>query len=176
MWARDANGVLNAYPYQDTNSAAGVLIFVAGVPAQFPRRIPTADLLRQVGEACTYDPVTGKATRKPVTAVLDPAADDTYTNIRPVSVKGYTVQIIGVNGVPVSDFAGAARHAIENYFFEREPYIRGLSDDNNKLNAISKNNIIGVVDQVSLSLKATFDTVRLYTGDTEIASDTLDMG
>ncbi|GHV90441.1 hypothetical protein AGMMS50268_09440 [Spirochaetia bacterium] len=176
IWASDVNGVLSAYPYKDPNSAAGVLIFVAGVPAQFFRRIPTTDLLHQVGEACTYDPDTGRQSRKPVTAVLDPDADGSYENIRPVSIKGYTVCIYGMSGVPVSDFANAVRPAIENYFLGREPYIRGLSDDNNKLNTISKNNITSVVDQTSLSLKAEFESARLFIEGSEIASDTLGMG
>jgi uncharacterized phage protein gp47/JayE len=48
-WAGDVSGVLNTYPYKDTESPGGVLIYVAGVPAVFPDRIPGADLLRQVG-------------------------------------------------------------------------------------------------------------------------------
>jgi uncharacterized phage protein gp47/JayE len=176
IWASDVSGVLSAYPYKDPNSAAGVLVFVAGVPSQFPRRIPTADLLHQVGEVCTYDPDTGRQSRKPLTAVLDPAADGSYDNIRPVSIKGYIVRIYGMTGVPVSDFANAVRPAIENYFLGREPYIRGLSDDNNKLNVISKNNITSVVDQTSLSLKAEFESVRLVIENTEISSDVLGMG
>jgi hypothetical protein len=79
-------------------------------------------------------------------------------------------------GVPVSDFANAVRPAIENYFSGREPYIRGLSDDNNKLNVISKNNITSVVDQTSLSLKAEFESARLFIENTEIAGDVLGMG
>jgi uncharacterized phage protein gp47/JayE len=176
IWASDVAGVLGAYPYSDPNSAAGVLVFVAGVLAQFPHRIPTTDLLRQVGEACTYDPETGKANRKPITAVLDPAADGTYDNIRPISPRLYTVRINGMTGVPVPDFATAVRPAVENYFLEREPYIRGLSDDNNKLNTISKNNITSTVDQIAISLKAEFESVDLYRGSELITSDSLNMG
>jgi len=176
IWATDVPGVLNAYPYGDPDSAAGVLVFVAGVPSQFPHRIPTVDLLRQVGKACTYDPETGRANRKPITAVLDPSFDESYENIRPITRMVYTVRINGMRGVPVLDFTNVAKPAIENYFLGREPYIRGLSDDNNKTNIISRNNVTSVIDQVSLSIKAEFDSVTLERNGSQIASESLGMG
>jgi len=175
-WASDVSGVIGAYPYSDPNSAAGVLVFVAGALAQFPHRIPTPDLLRQVGEACTFDPVTGRANRKPITAVLDPAFNGTYTNIRPISVINYTVRINRVVGIPTADFANAVKPAIENYFLGREPYIRGLSDDNNRLDTILRNNVTGVVDQIAISLRAEFDNVVLERNGRPVASETLGMG
>ena len=161
-WASDVNGVLNTYPYQDTESASGVLIYVAGVPSIFPDRIPTTDLLRQVGRACTYDPETGKATRKPITAVIDPAYDENYQNVRPIRNTLFDVYIDGIAGAPVSDFGDAVLPVIKNYFLGREPYIRGLSDDNNKTNIVSRNNVMSAVDQVSIGLKAEFGNVSLY--------------
>jgi hypothetical protein len=58
----------------------------------------------------------------------------------------------------------------------REPYIRGLSDDNHKANVVSKNSISSVVDQTAVSLKAEFDSVSLRHNGVIIASDTLGMG
>jgi len=176
IWASDVPGVLSAYPYSDPDSAAGVLVFVAGVLVQFPHRIPTPDLLRQVGDACTYDPVTGRANRKPITAVIDPDFNGSYINIRPITVKEYTVSINGASGIPATDFANAVKPAIENYFLGREPYIRGLSDDSNRLDTISSNNITGVVDQISISLGAEFSNITLERNGLTIASESLDMG
>lgn len=175
-WASDAAGVLNTYPYKETESPSGVLLYVAGVPSLFPDRIPTPELLIAVGKVCTYDPETGKQSRKPITAVLDPGADDTYTNVRSVQIISFDVHISGVAGVPVSDFAQAARPALENYFFGREPYIRGLSDDNNKTNIVSKNNVSTQVDQAAISVKAEFDSAILYKNGVQIASYGLGMG
>jgi len=175
-WASDVLGVFAAYPYGDPDSAAGVLVFVAGVLAQFPHRIPTPDLLRQVGDACTYDPVTGRADRKPITAVLDPDFDGSYKNVRPITVTNYTVRINGASGIPVMEFTNAVKPAIENYFLGREPYIRGLSDDNNRLDTISRNNISSVVDQISISLRAEFDNVILEREGVPITSESLGMG
>jgi uncharacterized phage protein gp47/JayE len=176
IWASDVPGVLNVYPYKDTATATGVIIYVSGAPAQFPDRIPTADLLRQVGDAITYNPITGKASRKPIAAVIDPANNGTYGNIKAVSIKQYNVFITGVADVSVSDFTAAGKPAIENYFLSREPYIRGLSDDNNKTNIISRNSLSSVIDQVCRSLKAEFDVVTLKAGSTQITTDTLGFG
>jgi uncharacterized phage protein gp47/JayE len=175
-WASDVSGVLNTYPYQDTESASGVLIYVAGVPSIFPDRIPAADLLRQVGRACTYDPETGKATRKPLTAVIDPSNDETYQNVKPIRGTLFDVYIDGIAGVPVSDFGDAALPVIKNYFFGREPYIRGLSDDNNKTNIVSRNNVMSAVDQVSIGLKAEFGNVSLYLNGDLVSAYTLGKG
>jgi hypothetical protein len=115
-----------------------------------------------VGQACTYDPETGKATRKPLTAVIDPAHDESYQNVRPIQNTLFDVYIEGISGVPISDFGEAVLPVIKNYFFGREPYIRGLSDDNNKTNIVSRNNVMSAVDQVSIGLKAEFGNVALY--------------
>jgi uncharacterized phage protein gp47/JayE len=175
-WASDVTGVLNTYPYKDIESPSGVLIYVAGLPSIFPDRIPSADLLRQVGAACTYDPETGKAARKPLTAVIDPSYDETYQNVRPVRVTPFDVYINGISGVPITDFGEAVWAAIEDYFNGREPYIRGLSDDNNKTNIVSRNNILSTVDQTAISLKAEFGNVIMYLNTAIMDTYILGMG
>jgi uncharacterized phage protein gp47/JayE len=175
-WASDVTGVLNTYPYKDVESPSGVLIFVAGVPSIFPSRLPSPDLLRQVGRACTYDPETGKATRKPLTAVIDPSYDETYQNVKPVNIILFDVYIDGITGVPLADFGEAAYPAIENYFLGRESYIRGLSNDNNKTNIVSRNNVSSVVDQTAISLKAEFNSVTMLRGGAITGTYTLGMG
>jgi uncharacterized phage protein gp47/JayE len=175
-WASDVNGVLNTYPYKDMASPSGVLIYIAGTPSLFPNRIPSAELLVQVGEACTYDPETGNASRKPMTAVIDPLQDGTYKNVLPVSIVGFNIYVTGVTGIPVDDYAAAVRPAIENYFLGREPYIRGLSDDNNMTNIISRNNISSVADQASISVKAEFDSLTMQLNTNIITVYTLGQG
>jgi hypothetical protein len=176
LWASDAPGVLNTYPYNDEDNPAGVLLYVSGNPAVYEDRIPSPALLIQVGEACTYNPETGKANRKPMTAILDPAGTGTYTNIRPVTLKTFDVYITGLTGIPAPDFAEEVRPAIQEYFLGREPYIRGLSDDNNKTNIVSKNNVTSTVDQIAISVKAEFDSVVMKMGVVTTASYTLGMG
>jgi hypothetical protein len=175
-WASGVPGVLNTYPYNDDDSPAGVLLYVSGNSTLFPERIPSAALLIQVGEACTYNPETGRATRKPVTAILDPDNDRSYKNVRPVSITDFDIYIHGLSGIPSSDFAKLVRPAIEDYFLGRESYIRGLSDDNNKTNVVSRNNVSSAVDQIALSVKAEFDAVTMKLEESEISSYILGRG
>jgi hypothetical protein len=86
------------------------------------------------------------------------------------------VYISGITGFPVMEFGDAVQSTLENYFYSREPYIRGLSDDNNKINVVSQNNIISVVNQTALPLKAEFDNVVLYCNGIAIKGFTLGAG
>jgi hypothetical protein len=176
IWASTVPGVLNTYPYNDSESPAGVILYVSGNPGLYSDRIPSGNLLLQVGDACSYDPETGRANRKPVTAVLDPDFNGSYTNIRAVGVIGFDIYIDGVLGIALEDFAEIVRPGIENYFLGREPYIRGLSDDNNKTNIVSRNNVSSTVDQIALSVKAEFELVTMYRNKTQEAAYTLGMG
>lgn len=109
-------GVLNTYPYNDKNSPAGVLLYVAGNPEIYPDRVPDKGLCIAVGKACTYDPDTGKASRKPLTAVLDPAGDETYANVLPVIVKTFDVFVSGLDGAGTGDFGDSLAAEFENLF------------------------------------------------------------
>ena len=161
IWAADVQGVLNVYPYNDKEQPGGVLLYVSGIPTVFDDRVPDAGLLKKVGEACTYDPETGKATRKPLSAMLDPKNDGSYENIRPVSVIAIDVAITGVEGIEPADFVELIKPVLKNYFLDRDLYIRGLSDDNNRTDLLSKNHVIAVLSQVAVSVKAVFDTAVL---------------
>ena len=176
IWAADVPGVLNTYPYNDAESPAGVLLYVSGKPTLYPDRIPSAALLVQVGDSCTYHPETGRANRKPLTAIIDPDNDGTYKNVRPITIIEFNVAINGLSGIAQDEFAELVRPAIEDYFLGREPYIRGLSDDNNKTNNVSRNNVASVVDQTALSVKAEFELVKMYRNGKEESLYTLGMG
>ncbi|MDR3325110.1 MAG: baseplate J/gp47 family protein [Spirochaetaceae bacterium] len=175
-WAGDAAGVLNAYPYKDVSTPSGVFLYVAASPSVFPDRVPSSELLVAVGNACTYDPETGKQSRKTMTAVTDPLGDEGYANVCPVSIVAFDMFIAGVSGIPIDDYAEAVRPAVENYFLGREPYIRGLSDDDNKTNIVSRNNVSSAVDQASMSVKAEFETVVMKRNGAVAASYTLGQG
>ena len=176
IWASEVPGVLNVYPYNDKEQPGGVLLYVSGIPDVYADRIPDKGLLKKVGEACTYDPETGKATRKPLTAMLDPKNDDSYSNVKPVSVAVFDVVITGVSGIVPADFAQVVKPALQNYFLDRDLYIRGLSDDNNRTNVISKNHIITVVNQIAVSVKAIFETAEIRKDGKLVLLYTLDNG
>jgi uncharacterized phage protein gp47/JayE len=176
IWGTEVAGVLNIYPYKDISSPSGVFIYVSGLPSIYTDRIPSAALLILVGKACTYNPETGKATRKPLTAIIDPRGDETYLNVKPVSVVIFDIYIEGLTGIPALDFSQAVKTPIEEYFLGREPYNRGLSDDNNRTDQVTKNNVLSVVDQVAISLKAEFDGVIMRKSGNITPSYNLGMG
>lgn len=176
IWASEVPGVLNVYPYNDKEQPGGVLLYVSGISDVYADRIPDKGLLKKVGEACTYDPETGRATRKPLTAMLDPKNDGSYSNVKPVSVAVFDVVITGVSGIAPADFAQVVRPSLQNYFLDRDLYIRGLSDDNNRTNVISKNHVITVVNQIAVSVKAIFETAEIRKDGKVAPLYTLDNG
>ena len=176
IWASEVPGVLNVYPYNDKEQPGGVLLYVSGISDVYADRIPDKGLLKKVGEACTYDPETGKATRKPLTAMLDPKNDGSYSNVKPVSVAVFDVVITGVSGIVPADFAQVVKPALQNYFLDRDLYIRGLSDDNNRINVISKNHVITVINQIAVSVKAIFETAEIRKDGKVMSLYTLDNG
>jgi hypothetical protein len=177
-WACGVPGVLNAYPCKDTETPNGVILYVSCLPSVSPDRVPpeTRELLKQAGRACVYDPETGKADRKPLMAVIDPAYNETYANVKPVTIKYFDVRVDGIKGVPAGEFGEAVRPALENYFLGREPYIRGLSDDNNKTNTVSRNNVMSIIDRNIVSIKAEFESVTMLLDGVETAAFTLKTG
>ena len=176
IWASEVSGVLNVYPYNDKEQPGGVLLYVSGISDVYADRIPDKGLLKKVGEVCTYDPETGKATRKPLTAMLDPKNDGSYSNVKPVSVAVFDVVITGVSGIIPADFAQVVKPALQNYFLDRDLYIRGLSDDNNRTNVVSKNHVITVINQIAVSIKAIFETAEIRKDGKVAPLYTLDNG
>ena len=176
IWASEVPGVLNVYPYNDKEQPGGVLLYVSGISDVYVDRVPDKGLLKKVGEACTYDPQTGRATRKPLTAMLDPKNDGSYSNVKPVSVAVFDVVITGVSGIAPADFAQVVKPSLQNYFLDRDLYIRGLSDDNNRTNVISKNHVITVVNQIAVSVKAVFETAEIQKNGSVTTLYTLDNG
>ena len=176
IWASEVPGVLNVYPYNDKEQPGGVLLYVSGISDVYADRIPDKGLLKKVGEACTYDPETGRATRKPLTAMLDPKNDGSYSNVKPITVAVFDIVITGVSGIVPADFAQVVKPALQNYFLDRDLYIRGLSDDNNRTNVVSKNHVITVINQIAVSIKAIFETAEIRKDGKVAPLYTLDNG
>nr|DAT90482.1 MAG TPA: Baseplate J like protein [Caudoviricetes sp.] len=176
IWASEVPGVLNVYPYNDKEQPGGVLLYVSGISDVYVDRVPDKGLLKKVGEACTYDPETGRATRKPLTAMLDPKNDGSYSNVKPITVAVFDIVITGVSGIVPADFAQVVKPALQNYFLDRDLYIRGLSDDNNRTNVVSKNHVITVINQIAVSIKAIFETAEIRKDGKVAPLYTLDNG
>ena len=175
-WAYDVAGVLQTYPYNDENSPGGVLLYVAGNSDLYTDRIPDSALLKAVGNACTYDPDTGVQNRKPVTAIIDPAGDETYTNVKPVQVTSINIFVTGLDGIAAADFGADFKAAVSDFLLDREPYIRGLSDDNNRTDSVLRNSLAGIANDICTSYKGDFGSLAMNAGGASINSYTLGQG
>lgn len=175
-WAQGVAGVLQVYPYNDKESPAGVLLYVAGEPSIYTDRIPDEGLCVAVGVACTYDPDTGKASRKPLTAVLDPDYDETYANVKSVTVASFDVYVTEMTGAVFADFCASVHSELAGYFEGREPFIRGLDDENARVDLVLRNAVIAVVNGVATSLQAQFGTATIQTGGAETEAYALGQG
>ena len=171
-WASDVAGVLQTYIYKDDDSAAGVLIYVV---SDDESRIATPGMLKEVGEACSYDPVTGEG-RKPVTAVLDPANDGSYGNVRACSISSFTVYVDDFEGNEIDSFKSSCKTNFGSYFLEREPFVRGLSVDNNRADRISSVNLTSIANDIAEGVNGYFEKIRLEKNGEIITDYTLGKG
>jgi hypothetical protein len=173
IWSQDVPGVLQTYIY--TGDPGHVLNYVAGDPDIYFFRVPSAGLLVSVGNACTYDPVTGLAIRKPVTAILDPIGDGSYGNVLPIIPKFFDVIIYDLIADDLGYVKGLIQQSLSSYFFAREPYIQGLSLPPIK-NEISESAIISIVFDIVNTNSGSFTTVGLLYESNPILSYILGEG
>ena len=174
IWASDVAGVLQTYIYTG-DPPSYVLVYVAGDPSIYADRIPSAGLLDLVGAAITYDPETGLATRKPLTAIIDPAGDGTYSNILPVSILTFDIEITDLITDNIIDTKAAIRIALDAYFLSREPYIIGLTPPPAK-DKITQSAIIGIISDIVEADNGSFTTAILYVATIITPSHTLEQG
>jgi hypothetical protein len=173
IWASDVAGVLQTYIY--TGDPGNIIIYVAGDPEIYSDRIPSSGLLIAVGDACTYDPETGLATRKPLTAIIDPAGDASYSNIVPVTIKTFDIQINDLDVVDQTYVTTQIRSALDSFFLIREPFILGLSLLPRK-DIINTANIISIVSDIVNANNGTFTGAVLYFDGSIIPSHILEEG
>lgn len=174
LWASEVVGVYQSYVYKDDNSASGVIIYVAGDPDIYEDRVPNPALLKAVGERCTYS-ADGVA-RKPIGAVLDPLHNESYSNIRPVTVKSFDLYISGYSGESLQDFSESVKSQVKSYLEGREPYVRGLSVDSEKKNRISDYNVSSIVTEVCDEYASYYTGLELRSQDGPVSAYVLDRG
>lgn len=175
-WGLEVPGVAQIYPYASETHGGHVLLYVAGDESAYPDRTVDRGLCVQVGEACTYDPESGIANRKPITAILDPEADGSYSNVMSVSIVTFDVKVTGIRSTYIADFGEAFKGALEVFLKSKEPWIRGLSNDGGVTDIISTNSIIAEADRVAGLLKISFESVELLLDSSYRESYTLAWG
>ena len=114
LWGEEAPNVINVYPYAATTP--GEVDVYSEVDNQTDG-IPSAPQLLIVSSYINYDPITGRATRRPVTAEVNSYA---------ISRTAFTTTVVTLNP-DTSDIRAAIDDAVEALFLTKEPYIQGLS-------------------------------------------------
>lgn len=174
IWASDVPGVLQTYIYTG-DPPTNVIIYVAGDPSIYADRIPSAGLLDAVGVACTYDPDTGLATRKPIGAILDPAGDGSYSNVLPITVKSFGVTVFDLDVDDAVFVQAQILSALNSFFLSREPYILGLSVLPRK-DIINTPSIMAIVNDIVDANNGTFSSAVITFDGSVIPSHILEQG
>ena len=81
-----------------------------------------------------------------------------------------------MTGAIFADFGSSLKNELDLYFLNRQPYIRGLDDENVRTDSILKNAVIAVTNGVASSLQASFDTAVMKSGAEYIDSYKLGQG
>lgn len=176
QWASEVPGVLQTYWYTG-DIPTYVLGYVSGESDIYPDRIPNTALLEAVGNAVTFSTVNGVkvADRKPVGAIVDPAGDESYSNINAVTVKGFEVDVVDLVADDLATVKDLVFSAVNSYFLDSEPYIEGLSSQSAK-NNIQQSAIIGIINTVVQANNASFLTAILYLDSSVVPNYTLEQG
>lgn len=156
-WANETAGVQNSFVY--TGGAGEVIVYVLADSSIYEDRIPDKALLKKVGQNIDIDPDTQLATRRPVTAIIDPDGDESYKNIRAVKLIEFDVEILSLEVSAEAEVKNLIKEAITDYFLEREPYLRGLSLPPAK-NIINETNIIAIVDDIVKNYNGNFAGIK----------------
>jgi uncharacterized phage protein gp47/JayE len=161
QWAEETPDVVNAYPYSGTLPSE-VYVYIE-VDNQ-PDGIPIPAQLDAALNYITYDPITGRQDRKPVTADV---------TIFAITRTAFDVEIIGLTP-DTSEIRNTIESALINYFLGREPFILGLSIE--RLDTITISNVIAIASNAANASGATFITLNLEIAATPVISYTLSDG
>jgi len=161
IWSSTVAGVLQTYWYTG-DIPTYVIGYVAGVESIYPDRIPNSALLLAVGDSCDFETVNGVkvSTRRPIGAIIDPAGDKSYSNIKAITVKGFEVDIIDLVVADPTSVKALISSSLDSYFKDREPFIEGLSFPPVK-NNVNQSSIIGIVNTIVQANNGTFLTAIL---------------
>ncbi len=161
LWAEEAINVINAYPYAGTTPGT-VEVFIE-VDNQTDG-IPTAPQLAAALASINFDPVTGLATRRPVTAEVTTEAIVRTT---------FVVEVQTLNP-DTPDIREAIDDAVEDLFLDKEPFIQGLSIV--RRDTITNAEVTSIVSTVASANGSTVNNVVTKEGGVPFDLRTLGQG
>ncbi len=176
IWSSEVPGVDQTFWYT-ADIPTHVIGYVAGDIDIFPQRIPNSALLLAVGDAVDFETVNGNkvGNRRPVGAIIDPAADKSYTNIKSIILKEFNVDVIDLIVDNPADVKVLISNALIAYFLEREPFIEGLSFPPVR-NVVQQSQIIGLIQNVVTANNGTFLTAIVELDTVTVPNYTLQEG
>jgi len=139
IWGEEVAGILNVYPYtSDCPGQVDCYCEATVASSGSADGIPTTAQLEAVLASIEYDD-NGLASRRPAGALA---------NTFPITRTGFDVTVSGISGVDdIAQVESDVEDAIEEFFYNREPYIVGLAVPPRR-DRITQTAVGGVVDDV----------------------------
>lgn len=151
IWAKTVSGVKNAFPYSGLTSPGDITVYVeATVAVSPPDGIPNSGLLDQVEDAILYDE-SGLRSRMPLGVA--------NLFVEPITRTSLFTNITGLvvdNEAAVKD---DIETALDNYYRSREPFIQGLTLQQEKSNTITAPDVGSIVNDVVRAAGGTVQNV-----------------
>lgn len=149
-WGEEVVGIINTYPYTGVPGEVNVYSEATPESSGSPDGIPTAAQLQAVQDSIQFN-VDGLADRRPINALVNSLA---ITRLSfDVFVQGISVP--GDLGQVQQDIIAS----IDTFFFNREPFIAGLTIGNRK-DLITRSALIGLVEDIVTAADGIFTTVE----------------
>jgi len=149
IWGEEVAGIINIYPY--TSSCPGqVDVYAEATPESSGSAdgIPTPAQLQTVLDAIELDQ-NGLASRRPANALA---------NSFPITRTGFDILVTGLQVDNLAQVQATITTAIEEYFFDREPFIEGLSILPRR-DRVTRSAVGGVVDDIVSASGGIFSSV-----------------
>jgi uncharacterized phage protein gp47/JayE len=154
QWGLEVAGIQNIFPYTgESPGEVDVYVLATVASSGDPDGIPTAAQLQAVLDSINLDD-SGLASRRPANALV---------NTIGITRKGFDVEIDNLVVQDLATVQATIVAAVEAYFLEREPFIEGL-DSLPKLDRISKNEVLCLVDEIVSNAGGSFDDAILKDG------------
>jgi len=166
LWAADAQGVLQSYPYVVAGNSNQINLFVEATIADSTdgEGTPSSTILDAV-QVAVEDPTSDRPGRKPLGVF--------QVNYLPIVVKQVTINIAGFSGITVA-LQAEILAAMTEYLTAVRPFIGSIDVVTEQNDVFDVNKIIGVI--LGVSPGSVFGTITLTVGGSPVTTYTFDNG
>lgn len=156
IWAEEAAGIVNAYPYTgDLPGTVEVFCEADTVSSGSPDGIPTAPQLTAALASIDLD-VAGRATRRPANALATTHA---------ITRRPFDIEVIGLDAPDPTATELAITDGMTTEFLKYEPFIGGVTVV--PRDRITKTEVGGKVFEIAQANNATFSNIRMLAPNNE---------